>query len=158
MTYNINAQIVYDYQELKKYGLSIQNVSINWKGHINNYFNITGDVIVIDSKADKYFSFELFFTFYGKGKNLGSDKCTVIPTAKKDNFFMFFTIPYDEVDKIRITVKNPTLLSSVRKRNSDNFGRKRHMYDPFDEFQAEMDRRDILQTQMDMMDMYDFYD
>ena len=69
---------------------------------------------------------------------------------------MFFTIPYDEVDKIRITVKNPTLLSSVRKRNSDNFGRKRHMYDPFDEFQAEMDRRDILQTQMDMMDMYDY--
>ena len=36
MTYNINAQIVYDYQELKKYGLSIQNVSINWKGDINN--------------------------------------------------------------------------------------------------------------------------
>ena len=50
MTYSINALIEYDYEELNKYGLSIQNVSIECSEY-GSFFSITGDLIITDSKT-----------------------------------------------------------------------------------------------------------
>lgn len=95
MTYHINAEIEYDSQELKKYGLSIRNVSIECGELKDGHFKITGDLIVVDSKkADKSTSYDIIYTVYGQGNELGR-KHSMVATyqqKKKDfhNYFLFY--------------------------------------------------------------------
>ncbi len=145
--YNINAKIEYDSQELKKYGLSIQNVSITCSEYKDSFFRITGDLIVTDSKkAFKYISYLISYTVYGKGKELGIGTSTSVPyNRKKDDFtYSFFNIPFDEVDKIRISVTSGAPTSGGG-----------YMDDML--FQHEMDMMDLdFQHEIDMMDWYFF--
>lgn len=157
MTYHINAKIEYDSQEVEKYGLSIQNVSITCSEYKDSYFTITGDLIVIDSKkADKYISYLIIYTVFGKGKELSKGTSTAVTYKKKKDTFTttFFYIPFDEVDKIRISVEK---FAPAGGHYMDDM-RFQHEMDMMDlDFQAEMERNDIHQAQMDMMDMYDFF-
>lgn len=147
MTYHIHAKIERDIQKEKKYGLSIQNVSITCSEYKDSYFRINGEIIVNDSKkADKYISYIIDYTAFGKGKELGNNNSTVVTyRRKKDNFSTtFFHIPYDEVDKIRILVETFAPVSG------GSYIEDMH-------FQHEMDMMDLeFQHEMDMMDFYFF--
>ena len=143
MTYSINALIEYDYEELNKYGLSIQNVSIECSEY-GSFFSITGDLIITDSKkADKSTSYYIICTVYVKGKEFNT-KHIMVATYKerKKTFTTPFFIPFDVVDKIRLSVKS---------RNSIGGNME------FSDMEFELEWMAMQhEHEMDMMDPWDF--